>query len=78
MIKFLVSMSVILCLFSCASQPIPIAYQCPTIQLPPDPPLATQKLTAKSTSSEIVKAWVASAIALKGWNTVVREQLGNR
>jgi hypothetical protein len=52
-----------------------IAFECPKVQLPPDPVLATSILTSKSQDDEIIKAWVASAASLKNWNRVVRAQL---
>ncbi len=62
---------------SCATKPIAVAYNCPQIVLPPDPVPATKRLTAKSNASQVMKAWVATAYAYRGWNLAVRKQIEN-
>lgn len=73
--SFFVILVLTLCLCTCASKPTTIAYQCPRILLPPDPIPATAKLNPQSKPDQVVKAWVATTIAYKGWNTVVRHQI---
>lgn len=65
-----------LLLVACASNKvIPIAYNCPRVTLPPDPIPATKTLNAKSTPGDVMKAWVATAYAYRGWNMAVRRQV---
>ena len=66
---------IVLCLSSCATKPIPIAYDCPKILLPSDPPLTLKKLTVKSTPDQVVKACWIDISNLRGWNLAVREQV---
>ena len=65
-----------LLLTGCASEiePVPVAYNCPRLMLPDDPVPATIQLTDKSTPDEVIKAWVATAYAYRGWNQIVRKQ----
>ena len=58
-------------------KPVPVVYDCPIVDLPPDPVPATRKLTVKSRPDEVVKAWVATAKAYKQWNTIVRQEVEN-
>ena len=73
--SFFIILVLTLWLCTCATIPTPIAYQCPHITLPPDPIPATTKLTSQSKPDQVVKAWVATTIAYKGWNTIVRQQV---
>ena len=57
----------------CTMQKIaPVAYDCPQIELPPEPIPATRKLTNKSKPNEIIKAWVATAKSYHDWMTIVQ------
>lgn len=60
---------------SCTHKSEPIAYQCPPILLPPDPKAAVLKLTVKSSPDEVIKAWVATAVAYRDWNRIVKKQV---
>lgn len=63
-------------LASCSSMnPIPIAYECPTLDLPPDPIPATKSLTGKSRPDEIMKAWVKTATDYYQWNQIVHAEV---
>jgi hypothetical protein len=64
-----------LCLIGCSTKPTRIAYDCPTIQLPDDPVAATETLTDESDAADVIKAWVATAYAYRGWNVAVRKQV---
>jgi hypothetical protein len=64
-------------LTGCVSKPVPVAYDCPQIVLPPDPILATRKLTAKSKPGDAAKAWVSTAVACCAWNKTVRKQVND-
>lgn len=59
------------------SKPTPIAYDCPRILLPADPVIPIRKLTDKSKPDDVIKAWVATAVAYRDWNRVVRKQVNN-
>jgi hypothetical protein len=75
-IVMLVSGMVILSgLAGCSTQPIKLAYQCPGIELPPDPSAPVTKLNEQSQPDEIVKAWVATAVGYRDWNIIVRKQI---
>jgi hypothetical protein len=63
-------------LLSCATkEPIPISYHCSVIQLPDDPISPVGALTRDSRPDEVIKAWVATAYAYRGWNRAVRKQI---
>jgi hypothetical protein len=65
-----------LILTSCATtKPIPVAYKCPQLVLPPDPITPLDKLTDKSKPDEVMKAWVSTAVAYRDWNHIVRQQV---
>lgn len=64
-------------LTSCATKPIQIAYNCPKIELPPDPIVYAKKLNDKSNSEEVMKSWVATAIGYRDWNKTVRKQVAS-
>lgn len=60
----------------CASQnPVPVAYDCPELELPPEPIAATQKLTVNSRPDEVVKAYVATLRNYKGWIQTVEAEV---
>lgn len=60
---------------SCTTPPPNIAYECPEIILPHDPFVPIGSLTDKSKPDEVMKAWVATAIAYRDWNRIVRQQI---
>ena len=60
-----------------APKPIPIAYNCPIIQLPPDPEIITRQLTDASRPDEVMKAWVATASSYYQWNRIVHQEIEN-
>ena len=60
---------------ACASKIEPVAYNCPRIELPDDPVSLTDTITDDSTPDEVMKAWVATAYAYRGWNRTVRQQV---
>ncbi len=62
-------------LTSCSEKPIPIAYECPKINLPTDPDMPITKLTPQSNPGEVMKAYVATVIGLRNWNLTVRKQI---
>lgn len=63
---------------SCSSStPVPVVYNTPRIELPPDPIPATNKITDNSTSAEVMKSWVSTAADFRGWNIVVRKLIEN-
>lgn len=63
---------------SCSTpKPVPVSYDCPQIDLPRDPVPATRQLTVTSKPDEVMKAWVASAMAYKKWDEIVRTQVEN-
>jgi hypothetical protein len=68
---------IFLALMACSTTPKPIAYQCPAIQLPPDPVTPIRSIDSHSQPGEIAKAWVATAQAYMGWNSAVREEVEN-
>ena len=67
----------VLVLCACAQRPIPIAYECPKLQLPADPVAPVRTLTPQSSADEVIKAWVATAVAYETWNVVVRKQVNS-
>ena len=71
------SLLVFLAIFAsgCASKPIPVAYQCPKLRLPPDPILPIEKLKITSTPDQVAKACVATITSLRGWNSAVRQEV---
>lgn len=73
--KLLFVVVITILLSACATKPVQIAYNCPTLMLPPDPVPFTRSLTGKSPPDEVVKAWVATAIAYRDWDRVVRLQV---
>ena len=73
--KLVILISLALTLFGCSTKPVRLAYDCPIIQLPDDPYIATESLTENSGADEIIKAWVATAYAYRGWNIAVRKQV---
>ena len=76
-LKALTGVIAILIITSCAHKPVPIAYHCPKIELPPDPISQTKRLNRNSRPDQVIKAWVATANEYKGWNKIVREQVEN-
>jgi len=60
---------------ACSRTAAPIAYDCPVIILPDDPAPLTASLTDESRPDEVIKAWVATAYAYRGWNQDVRQQI---
>ncbi len=73
----MISISTIL-LNACSGHTIlPIPSAPPRIELPPDPVPATSYITDKSTSADIMKAWISTAVAYRGWNQTVRKQIEN-
>jgi uncharacterized lipoprotein YajG len=60
-------------LAACATPPqiikVPVTISAQSVELPPRPILPVSSLTAASTPDEIIKAYVASLIALNGWAT---------
>jgi hypothetical protein len=67
----------VIALAGCATKPTRLAYDCPRIELPPDPITTVTALNDESGADEIIKAWVATAYAYRGWNLVVRKQVEN-
>lgn len=65
----------IVAISACAQQPVPIAYHCPRIVLPSDPALPVKNLNANSKPNDVMKAWVATAVGLRTWNKIVRQQI---
>ena len=69
----------IMIFLSCAScalmKPKTIAYNCPHLILPKDPPEYLNKLTDKSPPSDVLRAWIVTAISYKDWNLAVRRQV---
>lgn len=65
-----------LILTSCA-RITPIAYDCPIITLPTDPIVPIMLITSTSSPDEVMKAWVATAIAYRDWNRVVHKQIAD-
>lgn len=59
----------------CATKPVPVAYDCPTLELPADPVPATRKLTDKSRPDEVIKAYVKTVRDYVSWNQVVRAEV---
>lgn len=72
-----VSLILIVILTGCANKPLKVAYECPRILLPDDPTPATHLLNENSEPDEVIKAWVATAYAYRGWNVAVRKQIEN-
>jgi hypothetical protein len=63
-------------LASCTTaKPTPLAYDCPSLELPPDPPVTVRSITASSHPNDIVKAWVAMATDYYQWNQVVHAEV---
>ncbi len=76
-IKCILVLYVVMLISSCATEnkPIKIVYHVPEIKLPPIPNAATNKLSDKSTPAEIMKAWVATATAYRGWSLTVKKMI---
>lgn len=74
-IKILILLVILVAMTGCAPKAVPLAYNCPTITLPPDPIPVIRKLTAKSRPDEVMKAWVETAYQYRGWNQAVRNQI---
>lgn len=62
-------------LVGCAPRPYEVAFNCPFVELPPDPIPMTRKLTAQSKPNEVMKAWVITATDYRNWNIAVRKQI---
>lgn len=58
-----------------ATKPKPVVYECPRLQLPPNPTPYVLQLNAKSTPNEVVQAWAATALAYYNWNLAVNQQV---
>ena len=69
----------IICLLltACGTPTYKVVYDVPEINLPPEPKTHLQALTDKSTPDEVTKAWVAAAVAYKGWHDTVKKQIAN-
>lgn len=77
-LKFISAIILFLICTSCSSvKTTPVSYQCPQIKLPADPVPATRHLTARSKPNEVIKAWVATALAYREWDIIVRKQVQN-
>jgi hypothetical protein len=75
--RFILVGLLILNLSSCATKPVEISYNCPKLVLPKDPILYTKKLTEKSNAEDVMKSWVATAVAYRDWNKTVRKQVAS-
>lgn len=53
----------------------PIFYTHSKIILPNDPIVPISKLNDQSQPDEVIKAWVATAIAYRNWSRIVRKQI---
>lgn len=62
-------------LTGCSSEPIKLAYNCPIINLPPDPIWQTKLLTAKSTASTVVKSFPADLGSCRTVDNAMRVQI---
>lgn len=71
------SLLLMLCLLvtACMKSQPPVTYQCPRVVLPDDPKNNLATLTEESTPDQVIKAWVATAVAYRNWNHAVREQV---
>jgi len=71
-------LAVILLISGCATEkPVQIMYNCPAIELPVDPEVPVKKLKKTSTPDQVVKAWVATAVAYREWNKNVRAEVNS-
>lgn len=76
--RFMLASVGIIFINGCATnEPIPVVYDEPRIQLPPDPIPATNRITDHSTEGEIMKSWVSTAMDYRGWNIAVRQLIEN-
>lgn len=56
-------------------KPVPIAYQCPKISVPPPPKSRTKTLSSKSTWPDIAHAYAADLIDYKGYSEIIYQQI---
>lgn len=68
---------VVLACSGCVTKPIPVTYNCPTLKLPPEPYAPTSKLNDNSAPSDVIRAYVATAKAYKGWCRIVQKQVSS-
>ena len=54
---------------------IPLAYNCPIIQLPIYPPVLLNKLNNKSKPNEVIQVWVATAESCLSYVKVAKQQI---
>jgi hypothetical protein len=63
-------------LTACAtSKPAPVVYDCPELEVPPEPPAAIHKLTAISRPDEVMKAYVKTVRDYRSWIQVVEAEV---
>jgi hypothetical protein len=73
---FVIIMIAMLNLFGCSSnKPIQVAYNCPQLELPPDPPVSVRSLTSASKPDMVLKSWVSMATNYYEWNQVVHAEV---
>lgn len=75
LLSTLCSMLSILLLTGCSQAIAPLVCDWPSIELPPDPPIAVVFLKDDAMPDEVIKAWVETAYAYRDWNKAVREQI---
>lgn len=64
-----------ICTLTSCAHVTPVAFECPRLILPKDPIVPIHQITSASKSNEVIKAWVATAIAYRDWNIIVRKQI---
>lgn len=62
-------------LAGCTPKPIPIAYDCPIIELPNSPISQTKNLTANSKPNTVVQSYAADLSAYRAWNQAVYQEI---
>lgn len=67
-------MLIMLSLTACTPKVTPVAYDCPVLELPPDPVLSVRKLTPNSPLPTVMQYCIADLITEHGWNVAVRHQ----
>jgi hypothetical protein len=75
--KRLIAIIIFCSITSCSTTPQPVAYDCPTLTLPPDPNYPVFTLTASSPDDMVVKTWASSFEACLDWTKAAKGQVAN-
>lgn len=75
LIPICLTMAIFNCVSCTTQKPIKVVYDCPKIILPSAPIPPIKQLKNDSPPDEVIKAWVATAIVYRDWQSIVRRQV---